>query len=388
MDYAGRIARAREAMARQGIGLLYVPFSSDAGWLTGLGHETPNPTESNRPGDIVAGVYLGRERGPIAVAPRMGGEGVRAEAAGKGWIEDVVVLPEPGDYVAALRETVGRLGAGGGAVAVADRAWAVTTLALQGALPDAEFVSASARVIGPLRAVKDADELALMRRAAAITDDIYAAILPQLRPGVTEYEVAREIERQARARGAQGVSFHTAVLFLGGDSPRGAGEPAYGGPLDLPLERGMGIAFDFGVVYEGYCSDFGRTVFCGEPDAECRRVYDLVIGAQGAAVAALANGALGCAAADRIARGRIEEAGYGAGFTHRLGHSIGRDVHEWPSLMAGEETTLRAGMTFTVEPSVLLPGKAFVRIEDVVLVTPAGGEPLMRSPRELRVVGG
>jgi Xaa-Pro aminopeptidase len=99
------------------------------------------------------------------------------------------------------------------------------------------------------------------------------------------------------------------------------------------------------------------------------------------------DGALTCAGADRIARGMIEDAGYGAGFTHRLGHSIGRDVHEWPSLMAGEETSLRAGMTFTVEPSVLLPGKAFVRIEDVVLVTPAGGESLMRAPRELLVVG-
>ena len=99
------------------------------------------------------------------------------------------------------------------------------------------------------------------------------------------------------------------------------------------------------------------------------------------------DGAITCAATDCIARGPIERAGYGPAFTHRLGHSIGRDVHEWPSLMAGEDTVLQAGMTFTVEPSVILPGRGFVRVEDVVLVTPADGEPLMRSPRELTVVG-
>jgi Xaa-Pro dipeptidase len=387
MDYAGRLARVREQMARQGIGLLYIPFSSDAAYLTGLGHETPGPTATNRPGDVVAGLYVGVERGPIVVAPHMGGEGVRAEAAGKRWIEDVLVLDEPGDYEAALRGVVERLHPGRGTVAVADRAWAATTLALQRARPEAAFVSATALLLAPLRAIKDADELAGMRRAAALTDEIYAAILPQLIPGITEREVAREVERQLLSRGAAGVSFHTAILFLGGSSERGRGEPAYSGPLDRPLEPGMGIAFDFGVVLDGYCSDFGRTVFVGEPDAECRRVYELVIGAQGAAIAAMRDGAISCAATDRIARGMIEEAGYGAGFVHRLGHSIGRDVHEWPSLMAGEETTLRSGMTFTVEPSVLLLGKAYVRIEDVILVTPTGGESLMRSPRELAVVG-
>ncbi len=111
MDHAGRIARVREAMARRGIGLLYLPFGSDAAWLTGLGHEVPNPTVSNRPGDVVAGLYLGPERGPVAISPRMGGEGVRADAADKPWVEDVVVLGEPADYEAALRAVVDARGA-------------------------------------------------------------------------------------------------------------------------------------------------------------------------------------------------------------------------------------------------------------------------------------
>lgn len=387
MDYAGRIARVRAAMARQGIGLLYLPLSTDAAYLTGLRPERPGPTETNRPGDIVAGLYLGAAHGPTIVAPRMGGEAVREEAAGKRWVEEVLILGEPVDYGAALRAVARSLHDGAGAVAVPDRAWAATTLLLQDALPGARVVSATATLLAPLRAIKDADELAVMRRAAALTDAIYAAILPRVVPGVSERELVAEIEREMTAHGASGPSFPTAVMFLGGSSRRGFEEPAYGGLYDRPLERGMGVAFDFGVVLDGYCSDFGRTVFAGEPGAEARRVYDLVIGAQGAAIAALRDGALTCAAADRVARGAIEAAGYGPAFTHRLGHSIGQDVHEWPSLMAGEETALRAGMTFTVEPSVILPGRAFVRIEDVVLVTPAGGENLMHAPRELTVVG-
>lgn len=387
MDYPGRIARVRAEMAARGIGILYLPFSSDAAWLTGLRHERPGPTITNRPGDLVAGVYLDATRGPLVVATQMGGGGVRAEVADKPWIREVLVLGEPVDYDRTLRAVLGSLRLDGGAVAVTERARAGTLLALQRALPDADFVSATDAFLATMRAIKDAEELAAMRRAAALTDEVYAAILPQLRPGVTEHEVALEIERQGRLRGAECVSFPTAVLFLGGSSRRGYEVPAYSGPLDLPLERGMGIAFDFGFVLDDYCSDFGRTVFVGEPDAATRAVYDLVIGAQAAAIAGMRADTIDCAATDRLARGPIEEAGFGPAFVHRLGHAIGRDCHEWPSLMVGETTTLRTGMTFTVEPSVLLRDRAYVRIEDVVHITPDGAENFMRSPRDLTVVG-
>jgi Xaa-Pro aminopeptidase len=387
MDYAGRIARVRAAMAQHGIGILYLPFSSDAAWLTGLGFERPGPTVTDRPGDLIAGIYLDARHGPLVIAPRMGGEGVRADASGKPWLREVLILGEPVNYAATLRAALRSMHARGGTVAVPDRARAGTLLALQQALPDMQFISATDTFLAAMRAIKDADELAVMRRVAALTDEVYATILPQLRAGVTEREVAAEIERQGRLRGAETVSFPTAVLYLGGSSRRGHEIPAYSGPTDQPLEMGMGIAFDFGFVLDDYCSDFGRTVFAGEPDAPTRAVYDLVIGAQGAAIAAMRAESQSCAAIDRIARGQIEDAGYGGGFTHRLGHAIGRDCHEWPSLIVGEETTISAGMTFTVEPSVLLLDRAFVRIEDVVHVTPEGGENLMRSPRALTVVG-
>src|SRR5262245_42502605 len=143
MEYAGRIARVREEMAQRGISILYLPFSSDAAWLTGLRHERPGPTVTNRPGDLVAGVYLDAARGPLVVAPQMGGQGVRADAADKPWIREVLVLGEPVDYDAALRAALGSLHVDGGTVAVTDRARAGTLLALQRALPNAQFVSAT-----------------------------------------------------------------------------------------------------------------------------------------------------------------------------------------------------------------------------------------------------
>jgi len=386
MNYVGRIARARAEMVRHGIGILYLPFSSDAAWLTGLGFERPGPTITNRPGDMVAGIYLDALHGPLVVAPRMGGDGVRADAASKPWIREVLILGEPVDYARALRAALHSLHTDGGAVAVPDRAHAGTLLALQELLPEARFVSATGTFIARLRAIKDTDELRAMRAVASLTDDVYATILPQIQPGITEREIAAAIAREGRRRGAETVSFPTAVLFLGGSSRRGRGEAAYSAPTDRALERGMGIAFDFGFVQDGYCSDFGRTVFAGEPDAATRAVYDLVIGAQGTAIAAMRADTSSCAATDRVAREPIEAAGYGLAFVHRLGHAIGQDCHEWPSLMVGEGTMLAAGMTFTVEPSVLLPDRAYVRIEDVVVVTQDGGENLMRSPRELTVI--
>lgn len=386
MDYPARIARAQAAMAERGIDLIFVPFSSDAAWLAGLGHERPGPTVTNRPGDTIAGLYLPVDRDPIVIATRMGGGGVRADAADKPWVRDVVVLGEPVDYDTGLRAALGEL-RGEVTIGITERSWAATQLRIGGFLPAARFVPASDLILNPLRAIKDADEIAAMRRVAALTDDVYAAITPQLRPGVTEREVADEIWRQGRRRGAEAVSFPTAVLYLGGSSRRGFEVPSYSQPLELPLELGMAIAFDFGFVLDGYCSDFGRTVFAGEPAPYTRKVYDLVIRVQGDAIRAMRDGAITCAATDRVTRHQIEAAGHGPDFTHRLGHAIGRDCHEWPSLNVGEDTSLRSGMTFTVEPSVHLLGKAFVRIEDVILVTPEGGENLMSSPRRLLVVG-
>jgi Xaa-Pro aminopeptidase len=143
--------------------------------------------------------------------------------------------------------------------------------------------------------------------------------------------------------------------------------------------------YDFGAIYDGYCYDYGRTVFLGEPDAEYQKIYKLIMDSQAAGIAALKSGAMTCEQTDIAARKLIEDAGYGPYFKHRLGHGIGMDVHEPPFLTIGDHTQLQSGMCFTVEPSILIE-RTGARVEDIVVVGPNGGEPLTRGYREMFVV--
>ena len=152
------------------------------------------------------------------------------------------------------------------------------------------------------------------------------------------------------------------------------------------MQRGHSVCFDFGVCYEGYCSDFGRTAFIGEPPSEVRKIHDLIIEAQSRAIKAMLSGRITAAKLDRIARGVIEEGGYGQCFTHRLGHGIGVTVHEPPFLYPPDETTLVTNMTFTVKPSILIPNSYACRVEDVVQVTDEGGRPFSNFSKELTVI--
>jgi len=144
---------------------------------------------------------------------------------------------------------------------------------------------------------------------------------------------------------------------------------------------------DFGCVWEGYCSDFGRTVHIGEPSAEFRRAYQTVIAVHDAAIREMRTGQITAAGANAVARKVVDDAGFRAHFRHRLGHGIGLDVHESPFLTKADSTPLQTGMAFTVEPSIYWVGQIGTRIEDVVIVRPEGGEVLNESHTDLRVVG-
>jgi Xaa-Pro aminopeptidase len=155
--------------------------------------------------------------------------------------------------------------------------------------------------------------------------------------------------------------------------------------LLLPLDAPVSISFDFGAVHDGYCYDYGRSVFFGDPGAEYGRIHALVMAAQAAGIAALREGNT-CAQADGTARAVITDAGYGEAFRHRLGHGIGMDVHEPPFLTTGDTTVLRPGMCFTVEPSIFIPHQLGCRVEDVVVVGADGGEALTSGYQQLLVV--
>mgnify|MGYP000877424285 CR=1 FL=1 len=193
----------------------------------------------------------------------------------------------------------------------------------------------------------------------------------------------REIDAQMIKQGAEGPSFNTMLLFGGpGTGRQDAPRPSFAGPgsFNAVLTPGSVLAFDFGVVYEGWCSDFGRTVYIGEPSADMLRDHQLVADAQQAALDVMKGGEATGAQADAAARRVFEDAGRGDEFIHGLGHGVGVNVHEPPGLSKGDDTVLQNGMTLAVEPSLWVNHEYFVRVEDVVLVTPDGGVSLNTTP--------
>lgn len=228
-----------------------------------------------------------------------------------------------------------------------------------------------------LRAVKSPAEIELIAKATAVTDWAWERLLPHIKPGRREEELAALFEFFQREEGASSASFPTLVA----SGPRSAlPHGAAGGRVFCPGDL---VVIDGGAVYEGYCSDFTRTVVVGsEPGAEQERIYRLVLAAQERALSGLKPG-MTAAEADALAREVVEEAGYGSNFGHGLGHGLGLNVHEAPHLAPNRETVLEPGMVVTIEPGIYVPDWGGVRIEDVAVITQGGRRILTRSPKTL-----
>jgi len=233
-----------------------------------------------------------------------------------------------------------------------------------------------APLVEPLRWIKDDDELAILKAAALDGCKLFDHILQFLRPGLAEFEVAAELEYQARRLGAEGMSFDTIVA----SGPRSALPHGHATKARLP-RRGF-VTLDFGIIREGYCSDMTRTVHLGKPSAKERQTYEAVLEAQESAVAAVSGGA-GCSEVDEAARGVLRKAGLADAFSHSTGHGVGLEIHEAPRVGAGQATRLEAGMVITIEPGAYLPGEFGVRIEDMIAVTRTGGQVLTPAPKAL-----
>jgi len=231
-------------------------------------------------------------------------------------------------------------------------------------------------LVEPLRWLKDEDELDLMAEAAKLGDGLFAHLLGFIRPGLTEVAVAAELEYQARLRGAEGMSFES-IVASGARSAL-----PHGRASEARLPRRGFLTLDFGVILKGYCSDMTRTVCLGKPSAREREVYEAVLEAQEAAVAAVAAG-VECGAVDEAARSVLRRAGMAEAFSHSTGHGVGIEIHEGPRVGAGQKTKLAPGMVITIEPGVYFAGEFGVRIEDMVAVTRTGGNVLTRSPKAL-----
>jgi Xaa-Pro aminopeptidase len=227
-------------------------------------------------------------------------------------------------------------------------------------------------LVAGLREVKDADEVLRIRGAALVGCGLFEGLLTYLEAGLTETEVAASMEYAARLAGAEGMSFETIVA----SGERSALPHGRATGARLP-KRGF-VTLDFGVILDGYCSDMTRTVHMGKALPGERDVYDFVLEAQEAAVAAVAPGVT-AEDVDEAARSVLRRVKLDKYFSHSTGHGVGLEIHEGPRLAAKQKQILQEGMVITIEPGVYMPGKFGVRIEDMVLVTAAGGEVLTPS---------
>ncbi|MEK6267707.1 MAG: Xaa-Pro peptidase family protein [Planococcus sp. (in: firmicutes)] len=233
--------------------------------------------------------------------------------------------------------------------------------------------------LNAMRVIKDDAELQILREAAALADYAIEVAARTIKEGITEIEVMTEIELALKKRGVTHMSFDTTVL-----TGARAASP-HGKTGEYKLQQGDLVLFDLGVVHKGYCSDITRTLALGEPNEEQKEVYDVVYRSEMAALEAVKPGVT-AAELDHISRQVIADAGYGDYFTHRLGHGLGIDVHEFPSIHGENTMTMEKGMVFTLEPGIYVPGKVGVRIEDDVAVTADGYEVLTKYPKELQII--
>jgi Xaa-Pro aminopeptidase len=234
-------------------------------------------------------------------------------------------------------------------------------------------------LIEELRIVKDRGEIEAIRSAGKVTAAVFAELLPHVRPGVKEQDLAAEVEYQMRKKGAEGAAFETVVA----SGPRSA-YPHARPSAKVLLECEL-VIFDLGAILSGYAADMTRTVYLGEPTRRVRTVYDAVLKAQEGAIRSI-RGSAPTRDIDSTARRILAKHRLARYFTHSTGHGVGLEIHERPRLGKGETTRLRSGSVVTVEPGVYLEGFGGIRIEDTVLVGPEGAEILTPASKERWVI--
>jgi Xaa-Pro dipeptidase len=357
-----RLDRARDAAGTAGVDALLMAPGSDLRYLLGA---------SGSSFERLTCLVLPTGRPPVLVVPKLEAPGYAPVPTDELGIE-IATWVDDEDPCALVASLVG----GASKVAVGDVMPALHVLGLRRALPAAEQVLAGP-IVRELRMRKDAAEIDALRRAGAAIDRVHARMAEFVQAGRTEAEAGELIAAAIVEEG------HAVAEFvIVGSGPNGASP--HHGVSGKVLEAGDVVVVDIGgPVAEGYCSDSTRTYVLGEPrDADVAGTYAVLRDAQQAAVDAVRPG-VAAQDVDAAARAVISDAGFGEFFIHRTGHGIGLDVHEDPYIVSGNTLPLEPGMAFSVEPGIYQPGRWGARIEDIVVVTADGVEPLNTRPHEL-----
>jgi Xaa-Pro aminopeptidase len=362
MKYADRMARVRARMVEINVDALLLSAGPDLPYFTGY---------EAMPLERLTMLVLPRTGDAHLVVPRLEAPRVGRRQE----LFEVVAWDETDDPVAIVAGLIRRSAR---RVAIGDHTWARFLLDLQRQVPSCTFIRAT-DVVNPLRIVKDAEEIAALTRAAHAVD----AIAEQMRgvqfSGRSELDVHRELVDRMLAAGHERANF--AIVAAGAN----AASPHHDPRADRIISEGEIVLCDFGGTMDGYCSDITRMFHVGEPTAEIRDVYSVLVTAQEAGVRAATIGAA-CEDVDAASRKVIADAGFGEYFVHRVGHGIGTEAHEDPYMVAGNTLEVEAGYAFSVEPGIYFPERFGMRLEDIVVATADGPLRLNVAPRDIAIV--
>ncbi|MDO3408701.1 Xaa-Pro peptidase family protein [Saccharibacillus sp. CPCC 101409] len=360
-----RWTQLRTHMNEHALDCLLITDPKHVGYLTGF---VSNPHER------FLGLAVPKENDPFLVVPALDLEAAKSSSS-------VPTIHTHGDTDDAYDLLRGWLGGGRGTIGIEKDHLSVSRFERLNAALGASGYADVGGVLSSLRAAKTPEEIEKLRAAVRLIEAVLDEGLKHVRVGATEIEIVAELEYQMKKLGAEGPSFDTMVLT--GDNTA----LPHGNPGNRKIAAGDMLMFDMGVYLDGYASDITRTFAVAErPSGESVKIYETVLAANLAAIARIRPGVT-LSSVDAAARRVIEEAGYGPYFMHRLGHGLGMDVHEYPSVHGANEELVTEGLCFTVEPGVYVAGECGVRIEDDIIVTKDGVDVLTSYPKELRVIG-
>ncbi len=359
MNTSARIERLREKLGENEIDAMLVSSAENRRYLSGF-------TGS-------AGYLLISERDQVLVADFRYTE--QAERQSPGYQVERMTAGQAWKWLPELAQTVGakRIGFEASDVTVAVHSAFTKAIGEHEGSTGLTLVETS-DLVDKMRAIKDRHELEVLSKAVEVTDRAFEEVAATVEPGVTEGEVAWELEKSMREQGAEGLAFEIIV----GAGPNGA-LPHHLAD-ETPIKEGQAVVIDMGAKYDGYCADLTRTIFAGEPDSTFAEVYGTVLRAQIEAEERVRPGMTG-KAVDAISRDIISEAGYGDNFGHSLGHGVGLAVHEYPRVGPSADDTIENGMVFTIEPGIYLSGWGGVRIEDIVVMESGRARVLSRASK-------
>lgn len=370
-----RLTNLIRRMEEQGVDLAVFGCGPGFQYLTGIDNGWRFRADSVRPGELL---LVPMDDTPILIGANSG------DVDGMSGIRRLHV-----DEGVDIGEVIGKAAAGlkrpPKRIAVADQPKVESWLAVSAAFPDSEYSSGDG-LLQPLRLKKDEAEAGILKKAAFIVDEAVKGALPLIRSGLSMRELQLAIEFEGRRLGASGTSFDIVSGFI-----KSGGEPTgsiFGYGIDQGLEYGTTIFFDIGFVVDGYCSDWGRSLFFGNPGTDIANGYRSLQHAMVDTVASIRTGETRVCDMYPMLESRLDEAGYGDKIRARLpsksvGHQIGIEVHESPWFEPHNEDVLQPGMVFCLEPKLWDDGNYYMRVEDMVLITPEGGEFLTNFDREL-----